>query len=896
MLEPRIAFAVGPSLVADINTLPAGSLSGEVRGSGFAVSSPQFVTFNGKTFLSADDGVHGRELWVSDGTPAGTRLLKDINLTSAGDGGVGGSDPADFFIAGSTLYFSANDGVHGRELWKTDGTAAGTVLVKDLVPGGGAGDPRDFAILPSGQVLFVAQSGLWKTDGTEGGTVPIDPTNTLGFDFGQTSFAPVTSLTRLGSRVLFAGPSSSGFGNELWVTDGTLANTAPLPSQLGFPVDQPSNFIVVTETTTILDTLFLVPISTQTKDLAFFGAVGGLWRTDGTPSGTVNVSAVEPFSAPVAFGSFNFATTFPLPTTVSGSRLVFAGNDGTTGGTGTELWTIEGSSLATGPTQIANINQQTDGFGFEFSSLPTDFRVAGTNLFFSADDGVNGRELWKYDGTNVTMVKDVRSGSAPSDPIPLASSGSTLYFAAEDGVHGSELWKTDGTSAGTSLVRDINSGAKSAFPLNFFQGSSATYLSAAVLGGELLFAADDGQHGVELWKSDGTTAGTMLLEDINTKTADGLDGFSSGSGAALSAALFDGAVYFPADDGIHGTELWKRVGDAAPQLVKDLNPDTATFNGGQPEFVTAGNLLFFIWPRQEPDSFGFGSITVTDLWRTDGTEAGTILLRQNITGGSPGLAALGEKVVFSATDTDGRELWISDGTVAGTTPLKDIATGGDGSPQDFFSFGSLVLFTADDGTTGRELWKTDGTATGTLLVADIDPSTSSDPASGIRYSPGFTLFDGHVYFVADDGTSGQELWRTDGTTASLVIDINTLPTPDPLDPNLTSPGSSFPYALTPFGSVLLFGADDGVNGGSLWETDGTAVGTTIVANISPIPSNVRPFRFTVAGGKAFFGATDGTRDRLWQTDGTTAGTSPIPEIDPAYVTRDIGNVLEVGNE
>src|SRR5687768_4596982 len=83
------------------------------------------------------------------------------------------SDPSHLFAAGDTLYFSANDGVHGHELWTSDGTAAGTVMVKDLLPGTASSHPQSFALM-DGTIYFIAESvdsrQLWKTDGTDGGT------------------------------------------------------------------------------------------------------------------------------------------------------------------------------------------------------------------------------------------------------------------------------------------------------------------------------------------------------------------------------------------------------------------------------------------------------------------------------------------------------------------------------------------------------------------------------------------------------------------------------------------------------------------------------------------------------------------------------------------------------
>src|SRR5205085_2313751 len=136
--------------------------------------------------------------------------------------------------------------------------------------------------------------------------------------------------------------------------------------------------------------------------------------------------------------------------------------------------------------------------------------AVGGTLFFVADDGLNGRELWKSDGTAVgtVLVKDINPGSAygfpsTSSPSSLTAVGGTLFFAANDGTNGKELWKSDGTPAGTVLVKDINPGSADSYP----NGLTA-------VGGTLYFAADDGVHAQELWSSDGAAAGTALVKDI----------------------------------------------------------------------------------------------------------------------------------------------------------------------------------------------------------------------------------------------------------------------------------------------------------------------------------------------------------------------------------------------
>ena len=199
--------------------------------------------------------------------------------------------------------------------------------------------------------------------------------------------------------------------------------------------------------------------------------------------------------------------------------------------------------------------------GHAAARSPVDLTNVNGTLFFAADDGTNGIELWKSDGTaaGTVLVKDINPGSDGSSPGNLTNVNGTLFFAADDGVErlraveerrhgrrhrpgqghppgadsfatplphererdallrgqrrhatGSELWKSDGTAAGTVLVKDINPGGIGSIPVNLTN-----------VNGTLFFSADDGAHGEELWKSDGTAAGTVLVKDITRPAPSG---------------------------------------------------------------------------------------------------------------------------------------------------------------------------------------------------------------------------------------------------------------------------------------------------------------------------------------------------------------------------------------
>jgi ELWxxDGT repeat protein len=134
------------------------------------------------------------------------------------------------------------------------------------------------------------------------------------------------------------------------------------------------------------------------------------------------------------------------------------------------------------------------------------------------------------------MVKDIYSGTSSSNPLNLTDVNGTLFFTANEGTNGQELWKSDGTSAGTVLVKDINIGTSSSNPLNLTN-----------VNGTLFFTANEGTNGTELWKSDGTSAGTVLYQDFRPGS----------SGSSPSKPIVSGLnVYLTATDANGGTQLF----------------------------------------------------------------------------------------------------------------------------------------------------------------------------------------------------------------------------------------------------------------------------------------------------------------------------------------------------
>ncbi len=420
------------------------------------------------------------------------------------------------------------------------------------------------------------------------------------------------------------------------------------------------------------------------------------------------------------------------------TTVFFAANNGSNG---VELWKTDGTSATT--VLLKDINSGSA------SSQPSYFvNVAGT-IYFAADNGTNGFELWKTDGTSAgtVLVKDINTtGAESSYPHQFIVIDKTLYFVATDNVNGTELWKTDGTNAGTTLVKDINSGAASSEPQSLYK-----------FGNEIYFSANDGTNGFELWKTDGTNAGTVLVKNISTDP--------SGS-SAHNFTAFGSTILFSANDGTNGFELWKTDGtNAGTVLVKDINP-TGWQYGSEIHNITVIGTTAYFTAYKDGDSF--------ELWKTDGTGAGTVMVK-SINAGSGSaypnhLIAFQNKLFFSANDgANGYELWTSDGTSAGTTLLKNINTGASSSAIKYTVILNSVLYFTATGTNGNELWKSDGTSAGTIEVADINTGATSSNIKQI------TNCNGSLYFEATTSAAGAEIYKYNPCT-SLTLPTATTTT------------------------------------------------------------------------------------------------------------------------
>jgi len=473
--------------------------------------------------------------------------------------------------------------------------------------------------------------------------------------------------------------------------------------------------------------------------------------------------------------------------------------------------------------------------------LNSGFVLPGSNRPILFDHNEN-EGLWTTNGTTATRIT---TAVTHPDSTGAAFFNNRMYFTGSDASGDAELWVTDGTAAGTKRVVNINPNGPSV-PDDYF-----------VFNNTLYFTANDGKNGRELWKSNGADGNATLVANINSGSASSLDRdesfFQNGNN-----------VYFSAISG-KDTSLYKLDLSGTPTLVKTIHGDISL------SFLDCANLGSKTVFTVRTKATILDPVGTSQLWITDGTAGGTIMLKDfgfASAGMYPQLTLYKNVLFFTGfqmIDIDKFEyeieLWTTDGTPGNTKLFKNLDPDGPSSPSLLSGavINGKLYFGAHTVAKGNELWVTDGTFNGTTLFKDINTKadddgntgdanpyflvnmgaytnqlTSTGASASFNFQQAITPFKGKWYFIADDGEHGQELWSTDGTPGGtqMVTDLNKVENEDGDGTEDGLPTSNMAYYTT---NGIYFVGNNGASGEEPFVTDGTANGTKLVANINTNP-------------------------------------------------------------
>ncbi len=573
-----------------------------------------------------------------------------------------------------------------------------------------------------------------------------------------------------------------------------------------------------------------------------------------------------------------------------------------------------------------------------YSGLVDHVLAAGDLLWFAAEtEQIFGHELWVSDGSpqGTRLVSDVYPGNTGLVKFVGNSANGVVFWAYSPFFDG--LWVSDGTQAGTLPLIDLSHN-------DVTNLNPPQRLGAALPDGRVVFGADD--DNALAWVTDGTVAGTHpLLPDAGLYST-ATEFVASGSrvyfrmyGGTLHGELFssDGSdagtyelpasaqgfpAFAPALGGVvfDQGDLWWSLGTAqSTQALYDLPDGPHTVSGltSTTGTIRSGDRLYF---EGHSDLDGSGQLSDRELWKTDGTQAGTVRVIDLAPGAENGLEKIvGEasgRVLFLQDVSTGFALWGSDGTESGTEFLlggslgsvEQVSTGGfgawirptvaetsalfltDGTLAGTSQIGPFNLIDTGpfssvlDGrlifrgtSTEQNLWTSDGTVSGTKPLLAAFSGTGHEPTIRLR-------FGSHVYYEAD-GVSGRELYRTDGTEAGTGFFFEIAPGPESSDWNQ--------YVVA--GERLYFrGPQPEAQWNSLYVSDGTAQGTMLLESLDDGFPDFIPAGVGAVGDRAAFVDQSSGSMQLWITDGTVAGTSTLLAPTPDFEVFAVG-FAQLGN-
>ena len=649
----------------------------------------QLVAAGSTAFFVASDSVNGTELWKTDGTVAGTTLVADLMPGSDSSGITG------LTAIGSKVFFWARGGYFApTTLWVSDGTAAGTIELNASIAPAYASPIQSL-----GGMAYVlvhdtsSHAGLVRSDGTAAGTSIVQTWT------GNTSYYYDSPRLGVGNGLLYFA-ASDATGTALWSSDGSIGGATrilAIPSASFVATTAGAFFITSTDstgakiyltkgtpaTTASFGDGSLSPVSALgARALLQSSSTGPAYVADGTVNGTVVLTTPA--------GTPNRGSLCARGSVVLGGKAVFAADDGVHG---CELWVTDGTEAGT--TLLKDIIPgaggawNPSGYYPPYSYPGIAFAVVGNFAVFGMNTP-QGPQLWRTDGTTAGTVRIAASAALPGTDFVVASGGS-VYFGTY-GYPTSQLWRTDGTDGGTVMAYSASNEWLGGRPVDlngalYFATMSYSYTPAGAklvrldgvthaattvatfnsIGGlqattsQIFFGASSTTSSYyaanELWRSDGTAAGTRRIA-ANQFVGTGAYPYMSGlAGTVGDRVIFQVSTYGP-------NQLWASDGTDAGTVtlhVPTYYPYSPSFEG-----ATAGPYFYY----------AFNDNTGARIYRTDGTPAGTWPIAADVTLIGATVNAVGGLAYFvGSTQGAGPELWMSAGNPAGTTKVEEYVPG-----------------------------------------------------------------------------------------------------------------------------------------------------------------------------------------------------------------------------
>ena len=804
-----------PQIVKDINTQTADAFSTE---SELVGNIGNYFFFKAASGLSEAPFYpeYEPDLWVTDGTTNGTVKIGDGSIIKT---------PYILSRLGNNVIFYGNDDAHGSELWVSNGTVTGTHILKDIVTGSGSSIPfyssHTQIVVFKNKAYFTIYDdtgflNIWSTDGT------IDGTELFKIIGANSNSKWISGLTVMGDNLYYVVSSLGNIvENQIWKTNGTSEGTV-LVKAITTPRMKGFVFLIVP---TINKLFFTIPESSGL----------GLWCSDGTASGTLQLLTYNP------------SNLFQMP--ILGSledKILFNGTTNNSSG----LWVSDGSIAGTQLLRNMSPNTITECINYN------------NKLYFWAEDSNHKNQLWSSDGTSINTQIAINSFGSQNlitsqSKLKFVVDG-FLYLTAYEGTN-HRLLKTDGTNNILEIVKDKDN---KKFTFNFFQSPSLW-----ATPNKLYFINKDEQHGKELWATDGSSTNAFVLKDINQSTNNAIPYGS------FRSTVLNHKLYFTAQESVAGrTELWTSDGTSLNTVkVKDRLPN---FSREFPQFTGKTETMIDTLNNNIVFS-GIDSLKGEELWLSNGTNTGTRIVKDindGLGSSSPNNPLrLKNKLFFNANDgIHGREMWVSDGSNGGTYMLKDFFTINNGSLLPTYNsvqsktiYKEKLYFIARDDVVDSNIWETDGTVINTKKITVRGSySQIGKPVSGL------IAHQNKMYFVGTSATSSSSLWSSNGEIGGeqLIKDLY-------IHPSLND------KSIISFKNWIFVFADNNLgNQSGLWKSNGTTIGTTLLLNINRIDNQ----NFTIGDDNLFFTS----QNILWKTDGTVNGTSII---------KTFGNALDGSN-